>query len=641
MLDAMRRGVASLFAKLLIGLLILAFAVWGIGDYIVRGPQQGALATVGKTKISEEDLKQAYNEEVQSVSRQLGRALTPEQAQLLNIPPRALERLIGTAAIDQHAAALGVTVADNIVAGIIRAQHPEIVGPNGQLDMGKYVEVVRQAGFRSLGEYEAARKQDLLREQLTETLSAGVAPQGFLVELVRRFRDETRIIEYVVPDFSKLVTVAEPTQEQLKAQFERNQRSYMAEEERKVSLLLASHDVGMQRVTVSDEEVKAAYEAAKATYDIPEKRRILQLTFPDKAAAEKAYAELSKAKDFNATAAKLGFSASDMQLGEGLLTKAEMIDSKIADAAFALKKDELSRPVEGQFSVVLLRVPEIAPGKTRTFDDVKDEIRGRIATERVGQELQALYERVESGRAKGMPLKEIAEQAKLPLQEVAGLTRSGKTGDGKATIAHTDAPRIAKAVFAATPGIETEVVELGDGGFAWFDLLDVAPVRQRSFDEVVGQVKASFMDEERIKAISSLVEKQLGERKPGEGLERIAQALKAKIERTPALKRISQPPPGLTAALLQQAFTMAKGDVAAAATPDGKSRIIFRVADIIAAPAAKPEETAAIKDDLARQLRVDVINQYVAGLRARYGVTMDEKQLATALAALIGKSSEN
>src|SRR5512138_2101141 len=105
MLDAMRRGVANLLAKLLLGLLILAFAVWGIGDYIVRGPQQGALATVGKTKISEEDLKQAYNEEVQSVSRQLGRALTPEQAQLLNIPPRALERLIGTAAIDQHAAA--------------------------------------------------------------------------------------------------------------------------------------------------------------------------------------------------------------------------------------------------------------------------------------------------------------------------------------------------------------------------------------------------------------------------------------------------------------------------------------------------------------------------------------------------------
>ena len=102
MLDAMRRGVANLLAKLLLGLLIIAFAVWGIGDYLVRGPQQGtALATVGNTKISPDEYKQAYAIETQLATEKLGQAPSGDQAQLL--PLLTLRRLIDSAAIELYA----------------------------------------------------------------------------------------------------------------------------------------------------------------------------------------------------------------------------------------------------------------------------------------------------------------------------------------------------------------------------------------------------------------------------------------------------------------------------------------------------------------------------------------------------------
>ncbi len=638
MLDELRRGAANLFAKILLGILIFAFvALWGIGgDLPFRAFGNNAVATVGSTKITSEEFKQAYQDEVQSVARRIGRPLTPEQAQILGIPARALARLIGSAAIDLHAKSLGVTVSDAIVASVIRAQHPELVGRDGRIDMSKYIDIIRQAGYRSIGEYERARKDDLLREQMTETLGAAARPTKFLLDAMHRYKRETRVVEFVSPDFSKLVTIADPPEDRLKTLFEQTQSKYKAPEERKATLLLASRDAVMTRVKVTDDEVKAAYEAAKETYNIPERRRILQLTFPDKAAAEKAYAELSKAKDFNATAAKLGFSANDMQLGTGLLAKADMIDAKIADAAFALKKDELSRPVEGQYSVVLLRVPEIVPGKTRTFDDVKGEIHDQLANERVGQEIQTLHEQVEAGRAKGAPLKEIAAELKLPLQEVTGLTRSGKSGDGKTVINHADAARIAEAVFNATPGVETEVIELSDGGYGWFDLVDVTPERPRTFEEVASQVKASFIEDERRKEIASRTSKLITARKPDEGLEKIAKALNAKIERTGPLKRTDTPPAGVTAAVLQRVFSMPKGAVDSAPTPDGRSRIIFRVGDIIEAPAATAAEKETDRSQATQQLRVDLLDQYVGGLRARFGITVNEKLLAQAL----GTSSE-
>ena len=66
-------------------------------------------------------------------------------------------------------------------------------------------------------------------------------------------------------------------------------------------------------------------------------------------------------------------------------------------------------------------------------------------------------------------------------------------------------------------------------------------------------------------------------------------------------------------------------------TPNGKSRTIFRVADIVAAGEPSAEETAALRADLAGQLRIDLLDQYVNGLRTRYGFTVNEKLLKEAV----------
>jgi peptidyl-prolyl cis-trans isomerase D len=631
MLDAMRRGVANILAKILLGLLVIAFAVWGIGDYIVRRPaQSGTLATVGKTQITVAEFKQAYQDEVQEIGRKLGGKLTSEQAQQLGIPPRALARLIGLAAIDLHANNLGITVSTDLIRQSIKG-NPAFQGADGQFSDRQFRQTYVQQGFRSEPQYVQALRQELLRHQLTDTVGAGATPQQFLVDALYRFRDETRVIESVTTDFGKLIKIAEPDESKLKEFYEKNKRQYIALEERKINLLLLARDAVLSRVSVTDDEVKAAYEAAKDSYDVAEKRRIQQLPFADKAAAEKAYAELSKAKDFDEAATKLGFPPSEIQLGAGPLTRAEMIDPKIAEAAFKLKKNELSRPVEG-LSVVLLRVPEIEPGKKRTFEEVKGEIRDRIAGERFGQQLQALQEQIEAARGKGTPLKEIAEKLKIPFQEIAAINRTGKTAEGKAMIAHADAAKLIEAFFGATPGVETEVLELSDGGYGWFDLVGVTPERQRPFAEVEKEVRTNFVDAERRKEMASLAAKQIERLKGGETMDAIAKTLGAKVERTPPIKRsASPPPPGLSAFALQQAFALPKGGTASAPTADGKSYTVFRVADIIAAPEATAERTADLKADLAKQLRIDLLEQYVAGLRTRYGFTVNEKALLQTL----------
>ncbi len=236
MLDAMRRGVANLFAKVLLGLLVVAFALWGIGDYLGRGPSQsGPMATVGKTQISVDDFRHAYQQEIEVRRRASSAAqLTPEQAKLLGVPEaRASTRLIGDAprstCTPRSSGSRPPTPSSARSSG---ASIRTIIDAKGRIDGNKYRQVIRQAGFRSVGEYERARRRDLWREQLTETLGANPVPQKYLLEVLYRFRDEQRAIEYIIPDFTKRITVADPSEKQQQEFYESNKGKYVAFEER-------------------------------------------------------------------------------------------------------------------------------------------------------------------------------------------------------------------------------------------------------------------------------------------------------------------------------------------------------------------------------------------------------------------------
>ena len=138
------------------------------------------------------------------------------------------------------------------------------------------------------------------------------------------------------------------------------------------------------------------------------------------------------------------------------------------------------------------------------------------------------------------------------------------------------------------------------------------------------------MDQQRRSEVSSLATKFVDRLNQGEAFEAVATAADAKAEKTNPVTR-STSPPGLTANAVQQAFTLPKGRAASAPTTDGKGRSIIRVSEIIPAPAPTPEQTAALKTELNRQLQTDILAEYIAGLQARYGLSLNQEALKQAL----------
>ena len=621
MLDALRRGAQSWMMKwLLLVPLVFAFAIWGVAD-VFRGYGAGSLAKVGKIEISSAEFQRAYELQLDQLRRQFGGRINAEQARQFGIDAQVLSRLIGSTAVDAHAQQLRLGLSDQSIVAAIE-KDPSFQGLDGKFNRLALDNFLRQNGLTERG-FIALRRKDEVREQITDSLMRDLAVPRTTLELVHAFRDETRVVEHYTIDPAKLPKLADPDDAMLTTTYEQNKKQFVHPEYRKLAVLLLSAEEVKRAIPVSDADIKASYEAEKERYNEPERRRVQQISFPSKAVAEAAAKAIGGGKSFLDAAKDVGAKESDINLG--LMARKELIDPKIAEAVFSLAKDKVSAVVEGRFATVLVRVTEIQAGKQKALDEVKGEVRERLAADRAGREIQQLHDKVDDNKGAGKTLKEIADLLKLKHIEVAGADRAGKAADGKPAFEGPDGQRIVAAAFEAKSGVESDAIELADGGYAWVDVLATTPEKQRAFEEVKSDVKTVWLDVEARKALQATAVKLAERAKAGESMEALAKEAGGKLERSQAFNRFGNTP-GLSAGGVRQAFAVAKGGATATDTTDGKSRIVLKVVDIVPAPALGKEQADKLQADLARQLQQDRLAEYVAALQDRLGVSINEAE---------------
>ena len=627
MLEALRRGAQTWVAKLLFGILVMSFALWGISG-VFRGYGRGSIAKIGSTEIPAEDFQRAFQNEIEKFSRDANKRITAEQARAIGLDRRVLKQLIGGAAVEAHAKNLGLDLSDKTLVDDI-ANDPDFKGPDGKFSKQGFDALLRQNGLSEQG-FLKIRRKDELRKQLIGAFVTGQATPKPLVEIMHAYNGEKRALQSLTIDADKAVTVAEPEDSKLKEIYEAGKAKFMTPEYRKFSALLLTIDGLKKQVVVKDEEIASAYEATKDSYDTAEQRRIQQIAFKDKAAAEVAKKALSDgSKSFGDAAKETGAKDTDVDLG--MITKRGLIDPKIAGVAFSLAKDAISDVVEGRFATVLVRVTQIEPGVTRTLADVKDQVRDKLAGEKAKAELQKKRDEVDDLRNAGKTLQEIAETLKLSFVEVASADQRGLTPDGKPALESPDAQKLVTQAFAPDQATEQDAVELGDGGYGWVNHLSTEVPKQKPFEEVKDQVKAQHLASERKRLVEELAGKLVERVNAGEPMSALEAASGGtKVEKIEAFSR-SSIPTGLSESAVIQAFALQKGKATSAESADHKSRTIVVVDDIIPAAAATKEQTDKLSHDVEADLTNQALNEYTTALQNRLGLHMNEDEMKRAL----------
>ncbi|MHA1159123.1 MAG: SurA N-terminal domain-containing protein, partial [Alphaproteobacteria bacterium] len=195
MLSSLKQFASSWVSQLLLVLLVLSFAVWGIAD-IFTGFGASAVATVGKSEVTLLDYQRRYGESVQILQRRLGTALTQQQAAQFGIPGQVLSILVSEATLDNEGQEMGLGLSSETLSRLITSD-PQLMGPSGVYSEGYLRQLVGQRGY-NLDDFVVSRRQQYVRNQITDAFAGGLAVPETYMRAFTEFRDEQRTIDYAL-----------------------------------------------------------------------------------------------------------------------------------------------------------------------------------------------------------------------------------------------------------------------------------------------------------------------------------------------------------------------------------------------------------------------------------------------------------
>jgi peptidyl-prolyl cis-trans isomerase D len=626
MLRGIRKASSNWLGKaimsVVMGVLILSFAVWGIAD-IFKGFGQSTLAKIGKTEISTEQFRQIYTDKLQQLGRQFGRPLTQEQARAFGLDRQVLQQTIAEAALDEDARRMGLGQSDAEVMRTIY-NDPNFKGLGGNFDPARFQATIRQFGYTEQ-RYLAEQRRVGLRRQIAGTISAGLEPPKLLIDALTRFQNEQRSVDYIKLDAAQAGTIDTPSPETLAAYFDDHKTQFRAPEYRKLSFVVVNPEEVGKWSEVSDEDAKKVFEQRRDRIGTPEKREVQQIVFPNAEDALAARGRITSGASFDDIAKERNLNLADVDLG--MIAKSAIIDPAIADAAFALPSGEVSQPVQGRFGVALVKIGKIEPGVTPSYESVAAQVKKEIATERARSKVAELHNKMEDERGGGASVIEAAQKLGLTAVTVEAVDRSARAPGGQPV---GNIPRgldVVSQAFTSSVGVDNDPIQFG-GGYVWYDVLGVTPSRERNLDEVRAQVETKWREDQISTKLRAKATEMVGKLEQGGTLAAEAASIGSKVETATGFRRDASPP-GVPSGVVTAAFRTAKDGVGQTPGAGGSEWIVFRVTDInMPSVDVASDDVAKLKETLLRGLTDEQVAQYVTKIESEIGTTINQAAFA-------------
>ncbi len=623
---ASQNWVGRLVMGLVMGFIAITFALWGIGD-VFRGMSSHRLVKVGSGEVTAEAFRATYREELRRLQTRLRRGVTDEEARRGGFDEQVLQRMITDLALEQRAQALGLAVGDEEMQQTIKADK-NFRGPSGNFDPQRYKLMVENMGMSERG-YLNEQKAYALRKEILESVTTGVATPQVMVEAFHRFRTETRAIEAFLLPPSVLPASPPPSEEEIKRFYSSREQAFRAREYRRMTLVAATPGTLAKPETVSDDDARKFFDEVRdQRYGTAEKRDVWQMVFPSEADAKDAVAKLKGGLSFEALVEQRKMNLKDAQLGS--VAQKDFGDPKVGEAVFALKEPGFAEIVRTPFGFVVTQVRAITPGAhTKTFAEVKDELRRELAQRKVSaEEVRKIRDAIEDQRAAGKTLKEAAAAAGVMTRDLDFVDDMGRDKSGAPVADLPGGPDLLKALFASDKGVDNEPVATRDGGYVWFEVGDVEKARQRTYDEVKGEVASVLRREAEGKALAEKAKALVEQIRGGKPIDNLAGELGLPLRRIGDVRRANRPDYE-PQTILQFFEVPVRG---AGAVPVEGGELVFYVAEATT-PKFDPSspENIGIAGELKTALVNDLYEQFVGGLEKLLNVSIDQKALQNAL----------
>lgn len=470
----------SKVSKFILGLITLSFLVGGMSGYLFSSNDTYAAKVNGEV-ISQQDFLNRYNQEFESRAQREGEAFmaksdSPEFVTALR--QSTINRMIDQELLRQYAKELKLGVSDEMIKRAIVTDPNFQV--NGKFDNGVYQQVLQQNRLTSDG-YAA-----ILRGALTlEQMQSGVANSEFIVPAQAKNTAEVffqkRSVRLATLSLADEMAKQAVSDDEIKAYYEANQKSFVQPEQVKVQYIDLSGSQIEKGIEVKDVEIAQYYQDNKAQFMT---QRLAHIQFANEQDAKVAYDELQKGANFADVAkAKSLDKVSGENGGDLGWVNANELPKAFEDAAAALQVGQYSQPinVDGNYHIVLVQ-----ERKAQTLDEVKAQVADLVRKSLLENRYYAIEKQVrDKAFEDSKSLNSAAQVAGVKVQESGYFSRQNVP-------AELNFPNVVSAVFEsdiANGGANSEPLNVGDYHAIVVRVLEHKPEGVRTLEDAKADIE--------------------------------------------------------------------------------------------------------------------------------------------------------
>ena len=622
LLESMKKGIGKYVMIVLASLLILSFAVWGIGDMagVISNPNE--VATVGGTKITQREFQDQFRREMDRIRAQVGN-IDAEQARDLGVADATVNGLVSRRLMGLQASDLGLLISDEQIVRQIQRQ-PAFHNALGQFDRAVFQTTLANNGLAE-DMYVASLRQETQQDYIGGTITAGVEAPPNLVKTIYQYRNERRSAEFIRTKRPAAGSAPEPTEARLIEFLDKNSAQFMAPEYRSLSVLYLDPQEVARELSPSEENIRSEYEDRLSSLSVPERRRLEQILLQDEEVAKKAHATLMAGRSFAAIARETsGKSKEDIKLG--LLARGDLLPA-LADAAFDLEKDSFTPPIKSPLGWHIMRVTEIEPGREPKLEEVRKQISDDLALDLALDVLVKRANQVEDALAGGGSIVDAAQDIGAKVLKTAPVDAAGKLRTGANQPGLPTDQRFAQTAFTINKGDSSDLLELSNGGFFMVRVDDIVAAAKRPLNQVRAEVaaawKADWLNNRSRKAAEEIRDAAKG----GTPLAELAAEKGLSVEKSAPVSRFSSLSEiTLPRSLLEELFKAEVGEIVMGPTADGYA--VARLKEIQSATAtSNVEDLKQLQETLSTAIANDVLQEYTQALRDEYSVSVNKGAL--------------
>ncbi|OLU35326.1 SurA N-terminal domain-containing protein [Pseudomonas sp. PA27(2017)] len=491
MLQNIRDNSQGWIAKTIIGLIVVLMALTGVDAIITGTGNSQNAADVNGEKISQNELNQAVEMQRRQLLQQLGKDFDASMLDERLLREASLKGLIERSLLLQGAKDSNFAFSQAALDQVI-VQTPEFQ-VEGRFNADRFDQVIRQLGYTRM-----QFRQMLEQEMLIGQLRAGLSGSGFVTdeEVAAFARLEKQTRDFATRTIKADSAAVKVSDDDVKAYYDAQQSQFMSPEQVVIEYVELKKDAFFSQVSVSDDEMKVAYESEIA--NLAEQRQAAHILIEvggdvsdeqAKAKIDEVQKRLQAGEDFAALAKEFSQDPGSASEGGDLGYAGKGVyDPAFEDALYALKQDEVSAPVRTEFGWHLIKLLGVQAPEVPTFASLKEKLETDLKTQRVEQRFVEATKQLEDAAFESSDLAQPAQELGLKVQTSEPFGRQG----GEGIAANRQVLQAAFSQEVMEDGSNSSAIELDPNTLVVIRVKEHRKPQQLELDQVSDGIRAQL-----------------------------------------------------------------------------------------------------------------------------------------------------